>query len=196
MYYIAEVYKLVKPYNTVYEPQLDENYNNIGYTYQSKRNGEFVDWCLYLGDLAQGVKKIPTRFFNGYQVSEDRPAEDQTIWVPINIYTVFQDKYYGTYNEANEVCSILNKSVARRDTTGFILGYVVCNTASPQFNIYGINFIGNKIPMTSFELQPLEVARMAVNFYNSNYILNQFNTEINSEEVVRYTYFMPKGIGQ
>ena len=97
-----------------------------------------------------------------------------------------------------QVCRT-NREVTYK-TINMCLGYVVYNTESDYYNCYGVNNFGLKIANSDWELQPLEVVRMACDYFNNNIPLTRKNTiEVDPysvTDVLRYLYFIPKGRGE
>ena len=115
----------------------------------------------------------------------------------LNLYTDYTE--FEHLGEALECANYLNQTAARYDTSHNLLGYVVYSSASPRYNIIGIGrktAEGDITAVHTIELQPLEVAKMAVDFFNDN---NPITVEKASNDyvgVLKYSYFIPKGVGQ
>lgn len=109
-----------------------------------------------------------------------------------NLYTDYAS--FEHINESLELVNVLNQTYARYDTTKTLLGYVVYNTSMPFYNIIGISNTG-EIKKT-IELQPLPVAKMAVDFFNDNNPITKEKASISYTDPIRYAYFIPKGLGE
>lgn len=177
MYRIAEVYRLIPP---------DSN--------------NFDNYKLWL--INRGVPSI-----------ERQVSEGVTEQIPVQFYKDYLNEEFETLNEAYEVSETLNKTMSRRTISGIMydaddgraiqmcLGYVVYNTESDFYNCYGVNNFGIKVSNSDWELQPLEVVRMACDYFNNNTPLTRKNTTEsgdphNKNVVLRYLYFIPKGRGE